>query len=90
VESAKENFLVAADLGSSNAMIEYSAWFAEDDPQRYVWLARAAAEGRPAPALEEMINQARRFERGHGHAKVVFAIGQALNGQVNNKEKNSL
>jgi TPR repeat protein len=42
-ERAKKNFLVAAELGHVLALVCVGKVFDEDDPQRFVWLGRAAA-----------------------------------------------
>jgi TPR repeat protein len=87
-ERAKEYFLVSAELGFVNAMMSVGELFDKDDAQRFVWFGRAAASyGGSAYFLTEMSNQMRNFSDGTGHANVVFAIGRALKGQVDNEKR---
>jgi TPR repeat protein len=44
-ERGKANILIAAELGHVNAMICLGELFDKDDPQRFVWFGRAAADG---------------------------------------------
>jgi hypothetical protein len=86
-ERANENFLVAAELGHVDAMV-FAGWFLDkDDPKRFVWLGRAAASGVSDSFLTEIRDQIRNFNSGTGHAKVVFVIGRALKGQVENEKR---
>jgi hypothetical protein len=48
-------------------------------------LGSAAANGNSDHFLDEMIFQMRNFNNQTGNAKVVFAIGRALKGHVNNE-----
>jgi hypothetical protein len=82
VETAKENFLVAAALGNVAAMVCLAEFFDKDDHKRFVWFGRAAANGDSFYFLNEMSDQIRNFNRGTGHAKGVFAIGGALKGHI--------
>jgi hypothetical protein len=84
VESSKDNYSAAAELGNVFAMVCLGRLFGKDDPQRFVWLGRAAANGDSDSFLSEMVDQIRKFRSGTGHAKVVFAIGRALKGHVDN------
>jgi hypothetical protein len=87
VERAKENFLVAAELGHVYAMIQFGKFFDNDDPQRFVWLGRAASSLSPYSFLDEMSNQVLNFNFGTGHSNVMFAIGRALKGHINNEKR---
>ncbi len=53
------------------------------DPQRFVWLGRAASAAATRYGQYEMLEQLKNFNSGHGTAKVGFAIGKALKGQIN-------
>jgi hypothetical protein len=84
---AKENFLVAAELGCLHAMDRLGELLDKDDPQRCVWFGRAASsDGASAPFLNEMGDQIRNFSSGTRNAKVVFVIGRALKGQIDNEK----
>jgi hypothetical protein len=86
-ESAKENFLVAAELCDVYAMVCFGKLLAKDDPHRFIWFARAATNGESGSFLHEMSDQVRNFNSGTWQAKVVFAIGQALKGNINNEKR---
>jgi hypothetical protein len=86
-ERAKENFLLAAQLCDVYSMLCVGKLFDNTDPQRFVWLGRAAASGDSLSFLEEMSDQIRKIDSGTGNAKVVFAIGRALKGHMNNEKK---
>jgi TPR repeat protein len=45
LDKAKENFLLASELGHVSAMIELGNLLDESDPQRWRWWGRAAALG---------------------------------------------
>jgi hypothetical protein len=83
----KRDFLIAGELGNVNAMVCFGFVFDKDDPQRFFWLGRAAAYRVSFYFLDEMLDQVHNFISGSGHAKVVFAIGQALKGQVDNEKQ---
>ncbi len=86
---AKENFLIAVELGSvllSNAMIELGELLEECNPQRFVWMGKAAVNGNTSSFLTEMVEPIRKFNSGTGHANVVFAIGRALKGHIDNEK----
>jgi hypothetical protein len=87
VERAKENHLVAAELGDVAAMVCVGRLFDKDDPQRFVWFGRAAANRRCISFLDEMRGQICNFNSGTGIAKVVFVIGRALRGSIDNEER---
>jgi hypothetical protein len=86
-EKAQENFLVAAELGHVDAIVGVGNLLDKDDPQRFVWFARAAANGESSFFLNEMIDHIRNFTNRTGHAKVVFAMGRALKGHINNEKR---
>jgi hypothetical protein len=87
VERAKENFLVAAGLGDVHAMMYVGRLFDKGDSQRFVWLGRAATKGSSYAFWSEMRDQMRNFGSGTGHARVIFVIGRALKGHIDNEEE---
>jgi hypothetical protein len=87
VEKAKGSFLVAAEVGHVRTMVCLGVLLDKDDPQRFVWLGRAASNGVPDSFLNEMSDQVCNFDNGSGHANVVFVIGRALKGHINNEER---
>jgi TPR repeat protein len=80
LDKAKENFLLASELGHVWAMIELGNLLGESDPQRWRWWSRAAALGFSWNFLSNFVEQ---VESGSGNAAVMVAIGQALQGHVN-------
>jgi hypothetical protein len=87
LERAKENYLVAAELGHVAALIYVGRSLDNNDPRRFVWLGRAASNGGSSDFLSEIRDQIRNLGSGTGHAKVVFAIGRALKGHINNEKR---
>jgi TPR repeat protein len=82
VESAKENYLAAAELGDFAGLHEYILLLDKNDPQRFVWLGRAAPHLGAFAFLEETKEQMMNFKAGMVKASLVFAIGRALKGHV--------
>jgi hypothetical protein len=84
LNKAKENFLVASELGDVVAMFSLGCLLDESDPQRWRWLGRTAALGSSWSFLQHFAKQVELFSSGSGSsAAVMFAIGQALQGHVN-------
>jgi TPR repeat protein len=54
VKRAKENYLVAAELGHVFSMVSLGDLLDKDDPQRFVWFGRAASSGYSTSFLNEM------------------------------------
>jgi hypothetical protein len=90
VERAKENFLVAAELEDVFSMVCSGRLVDKDDTQRFFWFGRAAANGDCVSFLNEMSAQIRNFSSGTRNAAVVFVIGRALKGQVDNEKRTIL
>jgi hypothetical protein len=82
VQSAKENFLAAAELGEFAGMYYYGLLLDKTDLQRFVWLGRAAPHLGGSNFFGEVNGQMRNFMAGTGSAKVVLVIGRALKGQI--------
>jgi hypothetical protein len=83
LDKAKENFLLASELGDVWAMIELGNLLDESNPQRWRWWGRAATHGASLNFLSNFAKQVELFNYGSGSAVVMFAIGQALQGHVN-------
>jgi TPR repeat protein len=86
-ERAKYNFLLAAELGHVRAMVLFGGLRGKVDPQRFVWFGRAAFIGLSFSFLYEMSDQIHKCSSGTGHSTVVFVIGLALKGQVDNEKR---
>jgi hypothetical protein len=83
LDMAKENFLLASELGYVWAMLDLGGLLDESDPRRWFWWGRAAALGDSVSILSNFADQVELFNYGSGSAAVVFAIGRALQGHVN-------
>jgi hypothetical protein len=59
----------------------------KDNPQRFIWLGRGTARGSYSGFLSEMSDQIHNFNSGTGRAKVVFAIGRAFKGHIDNEKR---
>jgi hypothetical protein len=82
---AEECFRVAAELGFVPAMCDLGLMFTDSNPQKYVWLGKAAAFGESywfSSMFSRRVNSFFNFELS-GSCRVVFAIGRALKGNVN-------
>ncbi len=79
---AKENYLIAAELGNVLAAKTYGKCLDESDPARWYWWSRAALQGLPRCFLDFFSKQVKEFFSGSGNATVVFLIGRALKGNI--------
>jgi TPR repeat protein len=79
-DRARENYLIAAELGLVAAMTEAGLCFDESSPQRWFWLGRVAKLGSPYWFSIYFSSPVQQFESGAGNAASVFQIGRALNG----------
>jgi TPR repeat protein len=84
---AKENFLLASALGEVWSMVHLGKLLEESDPERFCWWGRAAAVGHSANLLSNFVKQVNLFNSGTGSGAVVFSIGRALRGHVNEQAK---
>ena len=87
LELAKENCLVAAELGSVSAAIDYGSTLEENDPARWVWFSKVAVCGWPASFFQSFPRQVEQLMSGSGNATVVFLIGRALKGNMDMEKK---
>jgi TPR repeat protein len=87
LDKAKENFLRASELGDVYAMSYLGELLQESDLQRWRWWGRAAALGLSSSFLPNFAKQVELFNAGGGSAAVIFAIGQALKGHVNEEAR---
>jgi hypothetical protein len=74
-DKAKENFLLASELGHGWAMSYLGNLLDASDPQRWRWWGLACVRGRANSFLEQFVNEVERFNSGNGSAAVMFAIG---------------
>jgi hypothetical protein len=86
-QKAKEDFLLASDLGHVWAISYLGNLFDETEAQRWRWWGRAAALGDSWILLSNFAKQVELFNSGSGSAAVMFAIGQALQGHVNEQSR---
>jgi hypothetical protein len=83
LDKAREIFFRASQLGDVSALFELGWLCGASNPQRWVWLGRAADLGAWVDFLSNFAKQVELFNSGSGSAVVMFAIGQALQGHVN-------
>ena len=85
---AKENYLIAAELGDVYAARDYGSLLDESDPVHWLWNSRIALRGFPLLFIGSFSEQVELFFSGSGNATVVFLIGLALKGNIDmQKEK---
>ena len=87
LNSAKENYLIAAELGDVRAAAYYGNFFDEFDPVCWLWRGRAALRGFPHSFHVAFSKQVEQFFSGSGHASIVFLIGHALKGNIDTEKK---
>jgi TPR repeat protein len=87
LEKAKENFLLASELGYVWAMNHLAELLGESDPQRWRWWGRAAALEESWLFLSNFAKQVELFNACSGSAAAMFAMGQALQGYVNEQAR---
>jgi TPR repeat protein len=87
LDKAKESFLLASELGDVLSMLELGGLLDESDPQRWRWWGRAVTLGGTWNVLFNFSKQVELFNSGSGSGAVMFAIGQALQGQLNEEAK---
>ncbi len=81
-ERAKESFICAAKLNSTEGMCYGGLLFDEADPQRWYWLGCAAKGGRSNEFLKSFVEQVKAFDNDPSFRPAVFAIGRALKGHI--------
>jgi hypothetical protein len=87
-ERAKENYSRAVELGYHSAMAGLGVLLDKMDPQKFLWLGKAATFSNAIQFMSEMEDRMRDFHSGTGgHPNVVFAIGRALKGQINGETR---
>jgi hypothetical protein len=79
---ASEYFLIAAELWNVFAMLRLGELFGPEEPRRFFWLGRAAANGELRRFLNVMQEPIRNFNSGNGHGCVVFVIERVFRGQI--------
>jgi hypothetical protein len=87
LDKAKENFLCSSELGHVSAMNWLGDLLDESDLQRWRWWGRAAVLGSWGNLLFNFAKQVELFNAGAGSGAVVFAIGQALHGHMNEQAR---
>ena len=82
IDKAKENFLVAAELGDILGMTQLGCLLDETDSQQWMWWGRAAQKGAAGIFFSSFPAAVRAFKSDSSSAVCVFEIGRALNGRV--------
>ncbi len=84
---AKENYLIAAELGHVWAASLYGYLLDEFDPVCWLWRGKAALRGSPRSFLGTFPKHVEQFFSGSGNATLVFLIGRALKGNKDVEKK---
>jgi hypothetical protein len=84
LEKAKECFFIAAELGCVFSANNLGLLMSATDPRRFLWLGRAAEGGWTSDFFAEMQKQ---FNLARRRPKVIFSIGRALKGQLNEEKR---
>ncbi len=84
---AKENLLIAAELGHVDAACNFAFLLDESDPVRWLWFGRAALRGWPYSFLDSFSKQVEEFFSGSGNATIAFLIGRTLKGNMDAERK---
>ncbi len=86
--------MIAAELGNvyaasiyGNFLSNYGNFLDKSDPACWPWFARAALRGCSNVFLSHFSKQVERFFSGSGTATVVFLIGRALRGNVDEEKQ---
>ncbi len=83
---ARENYVISVELGRVSETYALASFHEDTDPLHWFWLGRGAPKFWPGKFLNEFGKQVECFKSGSGSAAVVFSIGRALSGQVNEKK----
>ncbi len=86
-------FRHASELGLVCAMSSLGLLLSASVHEKYLWLGSAAVRGCRNSANifgNEMVKQVLQFDAGAGHEDVIFAIGRAVRGNINMREKSIL
>ncbi len=84
---AKENFLIASELGHIWAAVEFGCLLEHSDPVCWLWLSRAASCGLRNSFLDSLSKPIEQFFSDSENATVVFVIGRALKGKIDMEKK---
>jgi hypothetical protein len=82
LDTARECYLIAAQLGLVDAMRCLGLLLDGSDPQRWFWFGRAAVLRLPSPLLNSFSFQVQGFNSGSRNGDIVFQIGKVLSDQV--------
>jgi len=86
-DKAKQNFLLPTKLGHVFAVSCLGHLLEESNPHGWRLWGRAAALGSSGSFLYHFSEQVEVFNSGSGSAAVMFAIGQALQGHMNEQAR---
>ncbi len=77
----------ACELGVKDAYLLYAECFQESEAERYYWLGKAAASTGDKSFMVEFRTQINMYLGRKRGSDVMFAIGHALHGQINEPER---
>ena len=84
---AKQNLLIAAELGNVWAAESYGRLLDVSDPDCWLWWSRAALRGSANSFLDSCPKQVEEFFSGSGDSTIVFLIGRALKANIDVEKK---
>jgi TPR repeat protein len=87
LDKARENWLRASEVGHVFAMRCLGDLLGKSDPQRWRWWGFAAALGISWRFLSNFAEEVELFNSGSGSAAVMFTIGRALQGHVDEESR---
>jgi TPR repeat protein len=87
LDMAKKNLLCASEIGHVLAIYQVGRLFDESNSQRWRWCGCAAVLGNSWSFLCNFAKQVELFYSGSGSAVVMFAIGKALQGHLNEEAR---
>ncbi len=79
---AKQNYLIAAELGDVIGARKLAQLLDDADPALWMWLGRIANCGNVFPLVELAPKMVEQFFSGSGSAPAVFFIGRAFKGHI--------
>ncbi len=85
--ASKENYFIAAELGSGTAAERLGRMLGESDPTCWIWFGRAALRNQFLSFLGSFSEQVELFFSGCGNSSVVFLIGRALKRNIDVEKK---
>ena len=84
---AKENYLIAGELGHAGAAEQYGRLLNKSGTDCWIWLSRGALHGSYVTFIWSLSEQVDQLIFGSGNPTIVFMIGRALKGNIDMEKK---